>query len=54
VRSGILKRLRNFLGRIPSLYTFLEDIKYLKACFKVVKRLLPNKFKRIVWIAIGR
>ena len=54
VRSGILERLNNFLGRIPSLYIFFEDIKYFKLYSKVVKRLLLNKFKRIVQIAMGR
>ncbi|XTI91881.1 hypothetical protein V2W45_1246822, partial [Cenococcum geophilum] len=49
----ILERLKNFLKRIPSLYTFFKNIKYLKPCSKVVKRLLPNKFKGIVWIAMG-
>ena len=30
---------------IPSLYTFLEDTKYLEPCAKIMKRLLPTKFK---------
>ncbi|XTI84449.1 hypothetical protein V2W45_1226171, partial [Cenococcum geophilum] len=48
VRSGILERLKNFPERIPSLYIFFKDIKYLKPYSKVVKRLLLNKFKGIV------
>jgi len=42
-RAMILTRLMAIDGRIPSLYTFFEDTKYLEPCAKIMKCLLPPK-----------
>jgi len=43
-RQGIWNRLGAITYIIPSLYTFLEDTKYLEPCAKIMKSLLPAKF----------
>ena len=44
-RHGILARLRLIDRPIPSIHTFLEDIKYLEPCAKIMKALLPPGFR---------
>ncbi|KAI9736725.1 MAG: hypothetical protein M1834_000929 [Cirrosporium novae-zelandiae] len=45
LRCRILGQLQNIRYRILSLYTFLEDTKYLEPAAFAMKRLLPPKFK---------
>ncbi|XTI94092.1 hypothetical protein V2W45_1250445, partial [Cenococcum geophilum] len=40
-RRGIYQRIINIKGRIPSLLSFIEDTKYLKALAKALKSLFP-------------
>lgn len=47
-RSHILRNILSINGRIPSIYTFLEDTKYLEPCAIVMKTLLPPKSKRSI------
>ncbi len=44
-RSSILSRLQSVKHIIPSLHTFLEDTKYLEPCAKIMKSILPVRFK---------
>ncbi len=44
-RQRIWYQLNTIPHIIPSLYTFLEDTKYLEPCAKVMKCLLPAKSK---------
>jgi hypothetical protein len=44
-------RLETIGHMIPSLHTFLEDTKYLEPCAKIVKSLLPTKFKGTIYEA---
>ncbi len=44
-RHRIKVRLEEIGHMIPSLHTLLEDTKYLEPCAKIVKSLLPVKFK---------
>ena len=41
VRTSMLERILSVRGRIPSLFSFLEDTKYLEPCAKIMKKLLP-------------
>ncbi|KAK5163303.1 hypothetical protein LTR04_002628 [Oleoguttula sp. CCFEE 6159] len=52
VRAKLLHNMQQVEGRIPSLHTFFEDTKYLEPCAKVVKALLPPRFKGSVREAI--
>lgn len=47
-RHEIQVRLERLRYMIPSLHTFLEDTKYLEPCAKIVKTLLPAKFKKSI------
>jgi hypothetical protein len=46
-RQAIWMRLQNFPFLIPSLYTLFEDIKYLKAPAKIMRRLFPKTSKTV-------
>jgi len=50
-RGEIMVRLETIGHMIPSLHTFLEDTKYLEPCAKIVKSLLPTKFKGTIYEA---
>ena len=43
-RADLWTRICSFDYCIPSLYTFLEDTKYLEPCAKILKSLLPPDF----------
>lgn len=45
IRSQILERLCLIKHVITTIYTFLEDMKYLKPCIRILKKLLPGKSK---------
>jgi Protein of unknown function (DUF3723) len=47
-RQTILKNLRKVEWLIPSIYTLLEDIKYLKPSMKIMKRFLGGPVDRTV------
>ncbi|KAI9676517.1 MAG: hypothetical protein M1817_000675 [Caeruleum heppii] len=51
-RCLILDRLQMMPHMVPSLHTFFEDTKYLEPCAKILKRLLPAKFKGSIKRAI--
>ena len=53
-RDQLLQRLRRVKHLIPSIYTFLEDTKYLEPCARVMKDLLPRKFQGSVRQAFDR
>ena len=40
VRASILDRILRVRGRVPSLFSFLEDTKYLEPCATIIKELL--------------
>ena len=42
VRTSILDRILRVPGRIPSLFSFFEDTKYLEPCATIMKTLLPR------------
>ena len=44
-REELLAQILSIDYVIPSLHTFLEDTKYLEPCAKIMKRLLPMRFK---------
>ena len=44
-RGRIKENLLSVKHLIPSLHTFLEDLKYLKPCAKIMRRLLSNPIK---------
>ncbi|RHZ60740.1 DUF3723 domain-containing protein [Aspergillus thermomutatus] len=46
-RRVIWKRLANFDGLVPSLYTFFEDFKYLESCAHCVKRLFSSSSESV-------
>ena len=54
VRNSILERILGVPGRIPSLFSFLEDTKYLEPCAKVMKKLLPPNLGHSVERAFRR
>jgi len=45
LRGAILERLQKIDFSIPSLYTFFEDTKWLEPCAKILRGLLPAKFR---------
>jgi Protein of unknown function (DUF3723) len=45
IRSQILERLCSIKYVIITIYTFLEDTKYLEPCTRILKKLLPSKSK---------
>lgn len=45
IRENLWQRIMSVDSIITSLHTFLEDTKYLEPCAKVLKGLLPSKFK---------
>ena len=47
-RMQILGSLQRIKYRIPSLYTFFEDTKWLEPCAKVMRKLLPTGCKRSI------
>lgn len=47
-RLAILDRVLAVPGRIPSLFTFLEDTKYLEPCAKAMRTLFPPKTGRTI------
>lgn len=53
-RSEIVARLRRIDRPIPSIFTFLEDAKYLEPCAKIMKALLPSGFKDSLKVAYMR
>jgi len=53
-RLGIFRRLSVIPYLIPSLYTFIEDTKHIEPSAKIMKRLLPPRFKGSVRQAFGR
>jgi hypothetical protein len=53
-RGFLLARLFNVSHRIPSLHTFIADTIYLEACSKVLRRLLPVKFRGSLRAALSR
>jgi len=53
-RGEIMVSLEKIGYMIPSLHTFLEDTKYLEPCAKIVKSLLPVKFKGTIREAFGK
>ena len=42
MRTSILDRILQMPGRIPSLFSFFEDTKYLEPCATIMKTLLPR------------
>ena len=53
-REQIWRRIMSIDHLIPSLYTFLEDTKYLEVCAKVVKKLLPPRIKGTIHQAFSQ
>jgi len=53
-RLGIFRRLSVIPYLIPSLYTFIEDTKHVEPFAKIMKRLLPSRFKESVRQAFER
>ena len=53
-RDQLLQRLRRVQHLIPSIHTFLEDTKYLEPCARVMRGLLPEKFKGSIRQAFDR
>jgi hypothetical protein len=45
-RAGLLDNITRVPGRIPSLFTFFEDTKYLEPCSAILRTLLPDKANR--------
>jgi hypothetical protein len=41
-RASVLDRIMRTRGRIPSLFSFFEDTKYLEPCAIIMKKLLPH------------
>ena len=48
IRAQIFDRLCSMKQIIISIYTFLENTKYLELCAKILKRLLPDKYKNSI------
>ncbi|MCJ1250104.1 hypothetical protein MMC30_007330 [Trapelia coarctata] len=44
-RGALTERLQSIDFSIPSLYTFFEDTKWLEPCAKIIRGLLPAKFR---------
>jgi len=53
-RLGIFRRLSVISYLIPSLYIFIEDTKHVEPFVKIMKRLLPSRFKEFVRQAFER
>jgi len=53
-RHRILQELLQIEGRIPSLFTFFEDTKYLETWVKAVRKLIPTKFKGTIKQALRK
>ena len=53
-REQIWRRIMSIDHLMPSLYIFLEDIKYLEVCAKVVKKLLPPRIKETIHQAFSQ
>jgi len=53
-RLGIFRRLSVIPYLIPSLYIFIEDTKHVEPSVKIMKRLLPSRFKEFVRQAFER
>ncbi len=53
-RDQLLHRLRRVQRLIPSIHTFLEDTKYLEPCARVMRGLLPERFKGSIRQAFDR
>lgn len=53
-RHRILQELLGIEGRIPSLFTFFEDTKYLETWVKAVRKLIPTKFKGTIKQALRK
>jgi hypothetical protein len=53
IRASVLKNLLS-IHLIPSLYTFLKDMEYLKPCAKIMKRLIPKPPKQKQMMTLRR
>jgi hypothetical protein len=45
IRTQLFERLCTIKHVIISIYTFLEDTKYLEPCLRILKKILPSKSK---------
>ena len=53
-RASLLLRLLDVSGRIPSLYTFLEDTKSLEPCATIMRALVPLTTKNSLWQSFAK